>query len=116
MSHVIANEVSGITIPLFLLGGLVLCLASIFTTKNIIILHSLVSTLSAVFVGSGVMLVSLSLLYGNAALGIVNFAATLLLPISFLLRHRLTGGYWELLLLSGIGIWNITLSIPLILP
>jgi hypothetical membrane protein len=106
---------SGIApISMFLIGGIFLLLASIFSMKNSPRLHSLTATLCAVFVSLGVIILSMDVFRKNLILGIVMIGATLLVPCGYWFRKRLEGGFWELFFCGAIAIWNITLSIPLI--
>jgi len=110
----ISSNPNSLALPLFLLGGVALCFASIFPTGKHTVLHTLSAALSATLVGIGVTLMSLNLLSLSTILGSITIGATFLVPASYLLRHKLTGAYWELILFGGVAIWNFTFSIPLI--
>jgi hypothetical membrane protein len=102
-------------IVLFVIGGIFLCLASIFTTNKRPLLHTVSAGACVFFVSLGVILLSMQLLATNKIIGIVALGATMLIPISYLLRNKLTGAYWEFVLFSGVFIWNIVLTVPLFL-
>jgi hypothetical membrane protein len=104
-----------VSILLFIIGGIFLCLASVYSLKNNSRIHMFTVFLSTTSVGFGVLLLTLFILRVNYLLGIIVLFATTLVPISCMLRNKLKGGYWELLLFSAIAIWNVALSIPLII-
>lgn len=98
----------------FLIGGVALCLAGVFTDKKHGSLHALVSSVSAVLVVFGVVALSFELLGRNPLAAISVILAAILIPVSYLLRKRLPGAEWEIILFSGVFVWNIVLTLPLI--
>ncbi len=84
-------SISGNSFPLlaFIIGGVFLCLASVFSLKNYPGVHSITAFLSASFVGLGVLLLIFTILRQNPILGITLLIATMLIPISFILRNKL---------------------------
>ena len=96
------------------LGGFFLCFASIFANGEYPKLHEYSTALCAFFVSIGVLMLATNILLKDFLLGIIILIATYLIPISYFLRNRSTGAYWEFILFAGITTWNIALSIPLI--
>ncbi|MCB9823455.1 DUF998 domain-containing protein [Candidatus Nomurabacteria bacterium] len=115
-NYFITGKVFSVPSGLFLIGGVCLILSSFITMKSHKEMHSNFSNFSSLFVGLGLLLLSLSLLSTNLYLGILLILGSLLIPISYLVKGKLRGAYWEVVLFTGFLICNVVLSIPLLFP
>jgi uncharacterized membrane protein YcfT len=111
---VVLKNPDSIALPFFYISGLALLMAGIFTTRRYPNIHKIMAGLSATLAGIGVLIISISLIGQNTLLVFVTLLATLSIPVGFSLRKKLPGAWWELIILDGIIILNITLSYPLI--
>jgi len=118
-SIVVIKKVGGSTgsieKTLFIVGGIFLCLASVFTSIKYPFIHAISAGVCTLLVSIGVILLSFQLFSSNRIIATTALMATLLIPASYLLRNKFTGAFWEFILFSGVFIWNITLTIPLFL-
>jgi len=111
VANTFIGNVSNLVIPLFIAGGALLCLASIFPINRYPNLHFYLATFCLLLVGLGVLLLGVGLLNVNLTLASILLIFTLLIPILFFGRNMFPGGSWEIPLFICIFAWNIVLSI-----
>jgi len=114
VSRSLDPNLSRMIIPIFVLGGVALCFGAVFSKNNYPKVHDLTVVLSTISGTVGVVLLSLNLLSENFTLGLVVFGATLLIPLSIIIKRKVKGIYWELVVFLGIIVWNVVFSILLI--
>ncbi len=98
----------------FVVGGLFLVLAGYFQYGIYTSLHNWFGTLCALFVATGIMMISRSLFKKSSLLQYFVYASLVSVIASFFLQDALLGARWEILMVIGITAWNVILSIPLI--
>jgi hypothetical membrane protein len=108
-----STEFSIFSMPLFILGGIFLCLASIFPLNKYHKLHHFSAVLCAIFVSLGVLFLALGILEIHFILGLILLVVTCLILLSYLLRLFLPGGLYQIPMLTLVGVWNILFSVYL---
>ena len=105
------GHVNNLALPLFIIGGILLCISSIFTLNKYPRTHTYSVVSCVLVVVLGVILLTIGFLKIQLLLGILLIIFTCTIPILFILRHHiLPGGELEIPIFVIIGIWNLVFS------
>jgi hypothetical membrane protein len=110
----VSQKISDNSAIFFLIGGVFLCLTGLFTTGKHPWLHSVTAILCALLVSAGVLITIYNYYPINITISSLALLATLLMPISYLLRKRFPGAQWETMLFACIAVWNVCFSFAII--
>lgn len=111
--HSLSSYVNNLALPLFVIGGLFLCIASLYSTNKYPRVHEYSAIISGLTVGLGVILLAFGLIKINIVIGTFVALITCLIPLVFLYRNHFSGGMFEIPLFAIVSLWNITLSLYL---
>jgi hypothetical membrane protein len=114
VNSVVSGKLEPLVLLFSIIGGLLLCLASIFTTTKHPLRHQITTSFCSLFVSVGVVLLAFDIYSYEPLLGYAIFASSFFIPAAYLLKKKLKGAYWEIVLSLGIVLWNVFLSVPLI--
>lgn len=98
---------SRLATPAFVMGGVFLVLASLFSVKKHQLIHDFFVVVSVFLVAVGVILVSLALFQLNYLYGYFLIGLTFMAALSLVFSDRFEGGTWEIPLFLSVFLWNV---------